>query len=160
VAGGHVRLPTPPTTRTRPRRLKKRARDEKLQPRLRSIQWPGSLQGKENPRAARAPGSGEFQPSKGYRREKVASGPVLKQSRHRKHPCHAVLLISASRAGSPRPLDGRRCQAGSAKPPPRTIFTDQRLEGWLAQAPRWTQMQRRGRPGATPHGPTDQRFEA
>jgi hypothetical protein len=71
-------------------------------------------------------------------------------------------------------------------------FTDQRLEGWLAQAPRRIrrcqdgsaqlppcttllisasragspkpledpQMQRRGRLGATPHGPTDQRFEA
>jgi hypothetical protein len=39
-------------------------------------------------------------------------------------------------------------------------LTGQRLEGWLAQAPRWSQMQRRGRPGATPHGPTDQEFEA
>jgi hypothetical protein len=70
------------------------------------------------------------------------------------------LLISASRAGSPKPLDGRRCKDGAAQAPPRTILTDQRLEGWLVQAPRWSQMQRRGRLGATPHGPTDQRFEA
>jgi hypothetical protein len=49
---GHVRLPTPPTTRARLRRLKKRAHDVKLQPRLRSTYWLGSLQGTQNPRAA------------------------------------------------------------------------------------------------------------
>jgi hypothetical protein len=30
------------------------------------------------------------------------------------------LLISASRAGSPRPLDGRRCKGGAAQAPPHT----------------------------------------
>jgi hypothetical protein len=32
------------------------------------------------------------------------------------------LLISASRAGSPRPLDGRRCRDGAAQAPPRTAL--------------------------------------
>jgi hypothetical protein len=32
------------------------------------------------------------------------------------------LLISASRAGSPRPLDGRRCKDGAAHAPPRTAL--------------------------------------
>jgi hypothetical protein len=32
------------------------------------------------------------------------------------------LLISASRAGSPRPLDGRRCKDGAAQAPPRTAL--------------------------------------
>jgi hypothetical protein len=32
------------------------------------------------------------------------------------------LLISASRAGSPRPLDGRRCIDGAAQAPPRTTL--------------------------------------
>jgi hypothetical protein len=32
------------------------------------------------------------------------------------------LLISASRAGSPRPLDGRRCEDGAAQAPPRTAL--------------------------------------
>jgi hypothetical protein len=53
----------------------------------------------------------------------------LEQGRYHKHPCHAVSLTSASKAGSPRPLDSRK-------------------------------RKRRGRPGAAPHGPTDQRFEA
>jgi hypothetical protein len=46
----------------------------------------------------------------------------LKQSRYHKHPCHAVLLTSASRAGSPRPLDGRKRKHGAAQAPPRTAL--------------------------------------
>jgi hypothetical protein len=37
MAGGHIRLPTLPTTRARLQRLKKRARDAKPQPLLWSI---------------------------------------------------------------------------------------------------------------------------
>jgi hypothetical protein len=44
-------------------------------------------------------------------------------------------------------------------PMPRCV-ADQCLEGWLAQTPRRPQTQRRGRPGAAPHGPTNQGFEA
>jgi hypothetical protein len=47
VVGGHVRLPTPPTTRAaaapekaRPRRLKRRARGARLQSRLRALNGP------------------------------------------------------------------------------------------------------------------------
>jgi hypothetical protein len=61
VAGGHVRLPTPPTTRAA-------AAPEKARP-LReitvataSIKWPGPLLRKEDPRAARAPGSDKYDP--------------------------------------------------------------------------------------------------
>jgi hypothetical protein len=46
----------------------------------------------------------------------------LKQSRHHEHPCHAILLISASGAGSPKPLDGRKCKDGAAQVPPRTAL--------------------------------------
>jgi hypothetical protein len=70
------------------------------------------------------------------------------------------LLISASRAGSPRPLEGVQVPGRERLAAAPHHFTDQRLEGWLAQAPRRLQMQRRGRPDATPHSPTDQGFEA
>jgi hypothetical protein len=46
----------------------------------------------------------------------------LKQSGHHEHPCHAVLLTGASRAGSPRPLGGRRFKDGAAQAPPRTAL--------------------------------------
>jgi hypothetical protein len=61
VAGGHVRLPTPPTTRPA-------AAPEKARPRRKttvataSIKWPCPLQSKEDPRAARAPGSNKYDP--------------------------------------------------------------------------------------------------
>jgi hypothetical protein len=59
VAGGPVRLPTPPTTRTA-------ATPEKARPQREttvvttSIKWPCPLQSKEDPRAARAPGSKKY----------------------------------------------------------------------------------------------------
>jgi hypothetical protein len=46
----------------------------------------------------------------------------LKQSGHHEHPCHAILLISASGAGSPRPLDGRKRKDRAAQAPPRTAL--------------------------------------
>jgi hypothetical protein len=51
--------------RSRLQRLKRRAHDAKPQPRLWSIKRPGPLPSKEDPRAARAPGSGNFNPRKG-----------------------------------------------------------------------------------------------
>jgi hypothetical protein len=93
----------------------------------------------------------EKKPSMGYRREKAARGllevkqapraPMPRKTLERHEPlaqddinslkkgAYTVLPTSASRAGSPRPLDGRR-------------------------------RKRRGRPDATPHGPTDQGSEA
>jgi hypothetical protein len=64
VADGHICLPTLPTTRARLRRLKRRVCGAKPQPRLRSIKWPGPLPSKEDPQAARAPGSEKFNPQR------------------------------------------------------------------------------------------------
>jgi hypothetical protein len=61
AAGGHVRLPTPPTTRAA-------AAPEKARPQhlvtatTAGIKWPGPLLSKEDPRAARAPGSYKSDP--------------------------------------------------------------------------------------------------
>jgi hypothetical protein len=61
VAGGHVRLPTPPTTRVA-------AAPEKARPWRKttvataSIKWPGPLLSKEDPRAALVPGSNKHDP--------------------------------------------------------------------------------------------------
>jgi hypothetical protein len=104
VAGGHVCLPTPPTTRARPRCLKRRAGDAKPQPRLWSIKWPGPLPSKEDPRVARAPGLGKFNPRMGAGVRRSPRGPFgIKRAPQVPTPHH---------------------------------LTDQRLEGWLAQAPR------------------------
>jgi hypothetical protein len=65
---------------------------------------------------------------KGHKREKVAPRPALKQGRHHKHPCHAVLLTSASRAGSPRPLDGRKRERRVCPGAAPHGLTDQRFE--------------------------------
>jgi hypothetical protein len=48
-------------------------------------------------------------------------GPFV-TNRPRKHPCHAMLLTSAPRAGSTRPLGGRRFKDGAAQAPPRTAL--------------------------------------
>jgi hypothetical protein len=61
AAGGHVRLPTPPTTRAA-------AAPEKARPRrvtiatTAGIKWPCPLPSKRDPRAARAPGSNKCDP--------------------------------------------------------------------------------------------------
>jgi hypothetical protein len=51
VAGGHVRLPTPPTTRAAAAPEKARPRRE-ITVATASIKWPGPLLRKEDPRAA------------------------------------------------------------------------------------------------------------
>jgi hypothetical protein len=61
--GGHVCLPTPPTTRAA-------AAPEKVRPQrlaiaaTAGIKWPGPLLSKEDPRAARAPGSDKTDPQR------------------------------------------------------------------------------------------------
>jgi hypothetical protein len=62
VAGGHVRLPTPPTTRVAATPKKARPRHETAA--AAGIKWPGPLPSKEDPRAARAPGSEKFNPQR------------------------------------------------------------------------------------------------
>jgi hypothetical protein len=61
VVGGHIRLPTPPT-------MHAAMAPEKACPQCEitvataSIKWPGPLLRKEDPRAARAPGSDKYDP--------------------------------------------------------------------------------------------------
>jgi hypothetical protein len=64
VTGGHIRLPTPPTTCAAAAPKKARPRRETTAANA-SIKWPGPLLSKEDPRAARAPGSEKIRPSKG-----------------------------------------------------------------------------------------------
>jgi hypothetical protein len=64
AAGGHVRLPTPPTMRAVA--APEKARLQRLTTAVTAgIKWPGPLPSKEDPRAARAPGSDKNRPSKG-----------------------------------------------------------------------------------------------
>jgi hypothetical protein len=61
VAGGHVRLPTPPTMRAAAAHEK--ARLQRLTTTATAgIKWPGPLPSKEDPQAARAPGSDKTDP--------------------------------------------------------------------------------------------------
>jgi hypothetical protein len=71
VAGGHVRLPTPPTTRAATAPEKARPRHE-TRVATASIKWPGPLLSKEDPRAARAPGSNKLDP----RRVQTSTGSL------------------------------------------------------------------------------------
>jgi hypothetical protein len=123
--------------RAQPRRLKRRAREAKSQPRLWSIKWPGSLPSKENPRAARAPGSENFNPRKGTSVRRSPRGPFETKRVPRAPMPRTTLLISASRAGSPRSLDGSQMPGRERLDAAPHHFTDQRPEGWLAQVPRW-----------------------
>jgi hypothetical protein len=78
VAGGHIRLPTPPTTRVAAAPEKARPRRE-ITVATASIKWPGPLLSKEDPRTARAPGSKKFDPQ----RVQIATGDLeahLKQT--------------------------------------------------------------------------------
>jgi hypothetical protein len=74
VAGGHIRLPTPPTTRAAAAPKNARPRRETAATTA-SIKWPGPLPSKEDPRAARAPGS-KYSTPKGCKHRLVTSGPV------------------------------------------------------------------------------------
>jgi hypothetical protein len=118
AAGGHVRLSTPPTTRVA-------AAPEKARPRrltaatTAGIKWPGPLPIKEEPRAARAPGSDKTDPRmvrlrtsglEACSKSTGATGALDLRS----------LLISGSRAGTvenPRNMQMRK--DGSTKVVPR-----------------------------------------
>jgi hypothetical protein len=84
---------------------------------------------------ARAPRSENFNPRKGTGVRRSPWGP-FETKQAREHQCHATLLISASRAGSPRSLEGSQMPGRERLAAAPHHFTDQRLEGWLAQAPR------------------------
>jgi hypothetical protein len=61
AAGGHVHLPTPPTTRAATAPEKARPQRMTIAAAV-GIKWPGTLPSKEDPRAARAPGSNKTDP--------------------------------------------------------------------------------------------------
>jgi hypothetical protein len=63
MAGGHICLPMPPTTRAAAAPKKARPRRETTAATA-SIKWPGPLLSKEDPRAARAPGIEKFDPQR------------------------------------------------------------------------------------------------
>jgi hypothetical protein len=64
AAGGHIRLPTPPTPpTTRAAVAPEKARPRRLTAAVTAgIKWPGPLQSKEDPRAAQAPGLDKIDP--------------------------------------------------------------------------------------------------
>jgi hypothetical protein len=117
VAGGHIRLPTPPTTRAA-------AAPEKVRPRREttvataSIKWLGPLPSKEDPRAARAPGSNKFDPQ-GVQTVTGGLETRLKQTGAAGALDSRELLISGSRAdtiGDPRNLQMRKTGAPNRHP--------------------------------------------
>jgi hypothetical protein len=63
MAGGHIRLPAPPTTRAAAAPKKARPR-RKTTVAAASIKWPSPLLSKEDLELARAPGSEKFDPQR------------------------------------------------------------------------------------------------
>jgi hypothetical protein len=100
VAGGHVRLPAPRTTRAAVAPEKARPRRE-ITVAIASIMWPYLLLIKEHPRAARAPGSNKYDP----RRVQTSTSGLetrLKQTGTTGALDSRELLISGSRADTIR----------------------------------------------------------
>jgi hypothetical protein len=64
VAGGHIRMPAPPTTRAAATPKKARPRRETTVAAA-SIKWPGPLLSKEDPRVGPSPWLRKIRPSKG-----------------------------------------------------------------------------------------------
>jgi hypothetical protein len=88
--------------RSQLQRLKRRAHDAKPQPQLWSIKRPGPLPSKEDPRAARAPDSGNFNPRKGAGVRWSPRGPFeIKQAPRAPMP----------RCSTDQHLEGRHAQA-------------------------------------------------
>jgi hypothetical protein len=59
-----------------------------------------------------------------------------------------------------KPLEDSQMQRRERLPPPRAILLISASRADAVRPLEDSQMQRRGRLSATPHGPTDQRFEA
>jgi hypothetical protein len=116
-AGGHIRLPTPPTTRAAAAPKKARLRRETTVATA-SIKWPCPLLSKEDPRAARAPGSNKNNP----RRVQTSTSGLetcLKQTGAACALDSRELLISGSGADTirdPRNLQMRKTGAPSRHP--------------------------------------------
>jgi hypothetical protein len=127
AAGGHIHLPAPPTTRAAAAPEKARPRRETTVATA-SIKWHGPLLSKEDPRAARAPGSNKLDP----RRVQTATGGLetrLKQTGPAGAHDSRELLICGSRADTIR--DPRNLQMRKTGRPAVTPHnsTDQQFEG-------------------------------
>jgi hypothetical protein len=112
AAGSHVRLPTSPSTRAA-------AAPEKARPQRKTvaattrIKWPGPLPSKDDPRAARAPGSKNLT-LEGCDYRPVASKPAQRGRAPQVPSIYKILLISGSRAARPRTLETCRCEKTGA----------------------------------------------
>jgi hypothetical protein len=115
AVGRHIRLPTSPTTRAA-------VTPEKARPRCRTvaatagIKWPGPLESKGDPRAARAPGSkNRILKECDYR--PMASKPAQREQAPQVPSVYKKLLINGSRTGpaeNPRNLQMRKDEGHSA----------------------------------------------
>jgi hypothetical protein len=112
VAGGHVRLPTPHTTRAAAAPEKARPRRE-ITVATASIKWPGPIPRKEDPRAARAPGSDKYDPRR-VQASTCGLEACLKQTGATGALDSRKLLISGSRTGTAMdPRNLQMCKTGS-----------------------------------------------
>jgi hypothetical protein len=117
VAGGHVRLPTPPTTRAAAAPEKARPWRETIVATA-SIKWPSPLLSKEDPRVARTPGSNKYDP----RRVQISTSGLearLKQTGAAGTLVSRELVISGSGADTirdPQNLQMRKTGAPSRHP--------------------------------------------
>jgi hypothetical protein len=109
VAGGHIRLPSPPTTRVAAAPKKARPRRE-ITVATASIKWLGPLLCKEDPRVAQAPGSDKYDPRR-VQTSTCGLEACLKQMGATGALDSRKLLISGSRTGTamdPRNLQMRK----------------------------------------------------
>jgi hypothetical protein len=120
-AGRHVRPPTSPTTRAA-------AAPEKARPQrgtvaaTAGIKWPDPLPSKDDPRAARAPGSKNLT-LEGYDYRPVASKLALRERAPQVPSIYEKLLISGSRAGTAEnPRNPQMRKDGGTQLPPRTAL--------------------------------------
>jgi hypothetical protein len=140
VAGGHVRLPTSPTTRAAATPEKARPRRETVAATV-GIKWPCPLPSKRDPRAARAPGSNKCDPR---RVRTPTSGLEAHFEINRRHRCPRFTETTDQRLeswhgqGPSNPADAKD---GGTWLLPRTAL----LIRGLKPDPRWV------RTGATDH---------
>jgi hypothetical protein len=124
AAGGHVCLPTPPTTRAA-------AVPEKARPRrvtiaaTAGIKWPRPLPSKEDPRAAQAPGSNKCDPRRvrtltsGLEARLTETTDPRLENRHSQGPSKPA----DAKDGSAQPLPRTALLIRGSKPDPRWVRT-------------------------------------
>jgi hypothetical protein len=106
VAGGHIRLPTPPTTRAA-------AAPEKTCPQREAtaatagIKWPCPLPSKEDPRSGPSPWLKLTRPSKGANTDQWTRSPFKVNGRHK---CPRFTSTTDQRFGAGTAMDHRNLQ--------------------------------------------------